>query len=226
MAGLKSTNYLVACAICKVEFGTTKYKLLRNKQHFCSKSCYVIGHERVELICETCGSNFSIRKSDSERGKGQFCSQPCRYGTPKDRFWGRVRKTDSCWLWTGRVSVGGYGKTYLGGKIIPAHRFSWTLANGPIPDGMFVCHKCDNPPCVRPDHLFLGTNADNMADCAAKGRIARGEKNGAAKLTSSQVQEIREMARLGLKHKDIAERFAIHASYVWMIVSGRWRRHA
>lgn len=87
-----------------------------------------------------------------------------------DRFWSKVDKTDSCWLWTGAVNDHGYGQVYVNGKLAYAHRVALVLSGRQVPPGMFACHHCDTPNCVRPDHLFIGTNADNMRDCANKGR--------------------------------------------------------
>ena len=86
------------------------------------------------------------------------------------RFWSRIQKTDGCWNWTGALNTHGYGHMRVNSRQTPMHRLSWEKANGPIPDGLSVLHKCDNRRCVRPDHLFLGTQADNMQDKIAKGR--------------------------------------------------------
>lgn len=85
-------------------------------------------------------------------------------------FFARIQRSDACWLWTGGRGTRQYGKWSVRGKWYPAHRLAYTAFVGLIPDGMLVLHKCDNPPCVRPDHLFLGTHADNTADMIAKGR--------------------------------------------------------
>lgn len=96
------------------------------------------------------------------------------------RFWERVRKSDACWVWVRGCFAGkySYGAFRAAGKLRKAHRVSWELANGrPIPPGLMVCHRCDNPPCVRPEHLFLGTNQDNQRDASAKGRSPFGERS-------------------------------------------------
>ena len=117
-----------------------------------------------------------------------------------DRFWAKVLRGPGCWEWTGNRSYQNYGRLLIVGTMRKAfaHRVSWEIHHGPIPDGMFVCHRCDNPPCVRPDHLFLGTHQDNMDDRTAKGRHVAvsmpGETNPSAKLSLEQVREIRRTA--------------------------------
>lgn len=116
--------------------------------------------------------------------------------TAEQRFWEKVEKNgpDECWNWKAYKIPSGYGqfgaKTY--DRYVYAHRFSYQLANGPIPDGKVIMHSCDNPSCVNPGHLRLGTQLDNMRDRSLRGRNPRGENAGAAKLSSLAVAEIRE----------------------------------
>jgi len=112
-------------------------------------------------------------------------------------FWDRVDKTGECWIWQGYIRPDGYGIASRGrvrGNAL-AHRHAWELTNGPVPADLGVCHTCDNPPCVRPAHLFLGTQADNLRDMVLKGRSnsrkIMGELNSGAKLTNAQALAIR-----------------------------------
>ena len=115
-----------------------------------------------------------------------------------ERFWSKVKKTESCWSWIGSRDVGEYGAFSVGKHVqYKAHRVAWYLVSGVDPGNLFVLHHCDSPWCVRPDHLFLGTNRDNMEDMARKGRSkkgrpgTRGQASGMAKLTEDQVRAIR-----------------------------------
>ena len=139
--------------------------------------------------------------------------------TLAERFWDHVQKTDNCWLWTGAKDPDGYGSFYpkTGRCHVQAHRVSYEMAHGSIPRDLLCLHHCDVPHCVRPDHLFLGTQGDNVADKVAKGRqakgyshgskvhpeaVPRGERHGMAKLTGEEVRWIRERYAIG----DIGQR--------------------
>jgi hypothetical protein len=113
------------------------------------------------------------------------------------KFWAKINilGPDDCWEWKSPTSSKGYGRYTVGGKTIYAHRIAWELTHGSIPKGLFVCHHCDNRKCINPNHMFLGTNQDNVDDMVNKGRnfIPKGEKQGSAKLTEEQVMEIRRL---------------------------------
>lgn len=138
----------------------------------------------------------------------------------------QVDDTTGCWVWTASILQTGYGQIQVDGRPMKAHRLSWILARGPIPDGLCVCHRCDNPKCVNPDHLFLGTAAENTADRHAKGRSAMGPGSGTAKLNEQTVAEIRRLyTRYGHVNNSVhlARRFGVAHSTIGRIVRGeRW----
>lgn len=128
-----------------------------------------------------------------------------------------VNPDTGCWVWTGPTIGLGYGYMKDHEK---AHRFSYRTQVGPIPDGLFVLHRCDNPPCVNPVHLFLGTNADNMADKKTKGRAARGAGNSNARLTEKQVLEIRSSSEPSSVQ---AQKYGVHVTHINRIKRGaKW----
>ncbi len=146
----------------------------------------------------------------------------------KPHFWDNVLQVGSCWEWQGTRRPDGYGLLYVNGVQTRAHRHAFELAWGtPIPPGMSVLHRCDNPPCVRPGHLWLGTDADNLADMRAKGRarhfvgrVQAGEANHNAKLTDDAVREIRRLRATGLLQREIAERLGVHTGTVGYVLRG------
>lgn len=159
------------------------------------------------------------------------------------RFWAKVRKTDRCWLWTASTRNKGYGAFgyTLNGETVQdrAHRFSYRLHKGEIPDGMVVCHTCDTPACVNPDHLFLGTKADNNKDMTEKGRRIpggthcgdsgqwiRGEAHHGAKMNKESVLEIRALYATGhWSYSKLAKKFNINISAVSKIVTRKHWKH-
>jgi len=131
----------------------------------------------------------------------------------------------TCWYWIGGLYKDGYGKIWHTGKEYKAHRYSYELHNGPIPFGMHVCHKCDVPSCVNPDHLFVGTRNDNMHDMAMKGRSTHSERHHRAKLSIEQVREIRAKRYSGQSVKNLAAEYGVSKGRISEIVHQKtWRR--
>lgn len=130
---------------------------------------------------------------------------------------------DQCWLAPAQYTHHGrdYGRIVIGGRHFLLHRLSWIFANGPIPAGMFVCHRCDNPPCINPEHLFLGTHADNLRDASRKGRMHPGERHGMHRLTERDVLETRRLLAEGVRGTVIAAKFGISKNTVYHVKKGR-----
>ena len=146
-----------------------------------------------------------------------------------ERFWSKVdrREPEQCWEWKAGKNKTGYGLFWIDGKQQKAHRASYQLHHGPIPDGLHVLHSCDNPSCVNPAHLHLGTQADNMREKMERGRSPSGEAHGRAKLISKQVDQIRSSyASGGVTKKQLADRFEVSRRQISDIVNGKsWKCH-
>lgn len=149
-----------------------------------------------------------------------------------ERLLNHTKEENDCWIWCSATRMKfGYGAIKVKGKTLSAHRYSYTLHHGDIPAGMFVCHKCDNPKCINPDHLFLGTNSDNMKDAYSKGRITLptnggfklGNKPVNRKLTEEQVIQIKEILKTRGKTtlREIAEQFGVNQYVIRDINCGR-----
>lgn len=133
-----------------------------------------VNSKKTLVTCCVCKKKYLKYKSAIFAGQRLFCSRICynpnRNQPVEERFWKHVNKTESCWLWTASTGKKGYGKINVNGVTKSAHRVSYEMSHGAIPRGLGVLHKCDTPLCVRPDHLFIGTNQDNVNDMMSKGR--------------------------------------------------------
>lgn len=139
-----------------------------------------------------------------------------------ERFWAKVQITPGCWEWTASLHTQGYGQIGVGRVPRLAHRVSYEMHNGPIPEGLVVRHKCDNKLCVNPDHLELGTHADNSRDAMERGRLPYGERNPQTRLTAKQVEEIKALRGQERQHVT-ATRFGVTQAHVSNIQIGKRR---
>jgi hypothetical protein len=170
----------------------------------------------MTVHCCQCGKSFKVGSFKFRRNAFHYCNKICYLNRERDsvstRFWSRVEKTDNCWLWTGALNVCGYGVFSITKDLqVRAHRYAWTATHGEIPHNLLVCHHCDNPPCVNPMHLFLGTNKENMADAKRKHRIANGVRSPTSKLSEADVRMIRLSS---LSSTKLAKQFGISCSTV------------
>lgn len=177
------------------------------------------------------GRNFCSAQCSRNASKGRPSSNRGRVKVPlAERFWSKVAKqgTDECWPWTGAIERQGYGKLHRSSRrFYKAHILSWTLHFGEVPKGLCVCHSCDNRACVNPQHLWLGTHAENMADMKAKGRAAKhsGAQNGRAKLSRAQVNEMIELVNAGKTQTEVAKQYGITQPNLSGILLGKtWKR--
>lgn len=191
----------------------------------------------LSQLSETFDAIQIIAKTHAEEGGQIFVGRRGGKITLKisDKFWCRVDRShgpDSCWVFCGHTSGGGHGHVRIGtgkkGTLIGAHRLAWILINGAIPQGLCVCHRCDNPPCCNPKHLFLATALENFDDMRQKGRARGGSLVGTtnknSKLTDEQVAEIRTAYQNGTLQRELAKQYGVAQTSISYIVSqGGWK---
>lgn len=185
--------------------------------------------------CLACGQTF-FRDNRCTRKyweKARFCSRECfganykataskRRPKIEDAFWSKVSKGNDCWVWGGCKDKDGYGIFFYGGKRIRANRVALELSGLELPPGHFACHRCDNPACVRPDHLFPGSPQENSDDAVSKGRVCNGENVHCAKLNERSVKTIRSDVR---PVAEIASEYGVSQSSIYQIKSRKTWNH-
>jgi hypothetical protein len=185
-------------------------------------------YKPVILVCPNCGKVFETTEYRIRYGK-KYCSRECGYTREhhapqrplEDRFWEKVQKSNDCWLWASAINNKGYGDFHIGyGKHKLAHRVAYELTYGDLPPNTILRHTCDNPKCVRPDHLIPGTMTDNQHDMAIKGRSCHGSKSYFAKLNETTVLAIRSDPDIGiLPQWRIAEKYGISRATISNILT-------
>ena len=188
----------------------------------------MLNNKRIEKNCLFCNKVITPLISRVKRGDGKFCSQHC-YGkysykikskscfktlSSQEYFFKQIsieNHINNCWIWIGNCNKQGYGKLTSKKKTWMSHRFSWMIYNGQIPPGLCILHKCDNPPCCNPDHLFIGTHKDNSKDMVIKkrNRDDRGSKHPMHKLNEQQVLKIRESIENGEQQSKLAIQYNV-----------------
>ena len=186
----------------------------------------------VSIICPGCKKIRTVNKHDHKNDSGFRLCLPCskKVKSTEERFLEKMQRMDhdECWLWVSTKDKDGYGIFKLDGRDVKAHRVSWQLSKGSIPPKFLVLHKCDNPSCVNPNHLFLGTPMDNMQDKIKKGRAvySRGSQLPQAKLLERDVLEIRSIYdKGGMTRNQLASEYGVSTTNISMIVNFRTWKH-
>lgn len=191
----------------------------------CIKCGNLFGRDSCKSVADYKMKKYCCKRCffDNNSGKNNYA-----YKSTKDRILGNIKvNKNGCWIWSGsfrsKGKHGWYGGLKIGGRSVLAHRASYMTFNGDIPKGFLVCHKCDNTKCVNPEHLFLGTQSDNMKDMMCKNRGTSGEKAFHGKLKENQVIEIRN--KRGVFRKEIARQYNVSITTVTNIINRRAWAH-
>lgn len=222
------------CEACGNQFLAKPCHVRDGKARCCSKECANSFQRRnqIERACECCSTIFRVPPSTIKKGGGVYCSKAChaksQASTLLERFNRHIGETTEagCILWKG-ATCRGYGTlTQKSGGPTRANRIAYELFVGPIPDGLNVLHRCDNPRCVNPEHLFLGTPKENTHDMIAKGRQAKGRTHGISKLTDDAVRSIRERyAAGGVTQDALASEHNVTQSIIWRVIHRKGWMH-
>ena len=193
-----------------------------------------MGKQRIPRpirTCKYCCEEFTCKPSYTKRrGKtAEYCSHPCyiAYIKSPQYFWSLVIKTETCWLWSGYLTPEGYGQIRWNRKCRAASRVAYELTYGPVESSKtFVLHRCDNPPCVRPDHLKTGTAADNSRDMTERNRQSKGEHRHNAKLNTEKVRAMRqEYVKRRITFKYLARKHGVSIATAANVIYGKTWKH-
>lgn len=218
------------CPVCKSTFTTRKIRQVFCSHHCVAKKYNVDKIKTPNTTCQTCNKPIKVKPHTLLKNTNNFCSKTCGgifiREDPENALNTHTIKTETCWLWTGSKYKNGYGRIRSLKRGLLTHRVAWELTYGPIPDELQVCHKCDVRNCVRPDHLFLGTNDDNIRDMHSKNRHVYGARQHMAKLDDDKVRNIRELYEQGnISKKQLAERFGVSATSIDDVVKFKSWKH-
>ncbi len=230
-------DIIKTCPFCNATFSVVHWQAKR--QNFCSKSCGINANseritKQIQKTCLGCKGRFSPKgRTKKLQTSAKFCNLRCRAKYTEanfaKRFWSKVDKTGDCWLWLGQLNINGYGTICMPNhKNKMAHRIAYELNFAILdstPSKLYVCHKCDNPKCVNPQHLFLGTHQNNMDDMKAKARTAHGEKCHNSKLTDEKVREARKLKKEGCSMVFLARKNNVSFQAMSAAILGRTWGH-